>query len=339
MGGELEAGAGASGWRKQGITGSKVTVTVVATLHGLGLLLLALGFASGGAGLAAAASVAYVLGLRHAVDADHICMIDNSTRKFVAEGRRSAAVGLAFSAGHSTVVFLAAVVVIAGSSWVEAMLDEGSAVRHWLGVVGAAVAATYLAAIAVTNIPVLMHAWRDLRSAEGSNRVSGGLSRVLLAPLAKIRQPWHVYGFGLLFGLGFDTASSVAVLVLAAGLPTSAAPITLLSVPLLFAAAMTLGDSLNGYLMLRMYSSAQHQRRARYNVVITAISIAAAIAISFLTYAHLAVDLGVGLPGLHPLVSVDTDWAGAGMLVLFALVGIGAAMAVKWRSLDRSVGM
>ncbi|MBB1517023.1 HoxN/HupN/NixA family nickel/cobalt transporter [Tessaracoccus sp. MC1679] len=322
----------------QGVTGSRATVSVVASLHALGLALLALGVASGGAGLVASAVVAYALGLRHAVDADHIAMIDNSTRKFVAEGRRSAAVGLAFSAGHSTVVLVAAALVIAGTGWIGSTIDEDSVTRHWLGVVGAGVAATYLAAIAVTNLPVLARAWADLgRAGPAGPGVHGGVSRVLLAPLARVRQPWHVYGFGLLFGLGFDTASSVAVLVLAVGLPAGTAPLVLLSLPLLFAAAMTLGDSLNGFLMLKMYSSAQHRKRARYNVVITAVSIAAAVAISLITFAGLASDLGVRLPAIDALAGVDTDWAGIGLLVFFALIGVGAAAAVRWRSLGHPV--
>lgn len=322
----------------QGVTGSRATVSVVASLHALGLALLALGVASGGAGLVASAVVAYALGLRHAVDADHIAMIDNSTRKFVAEGRRSAAVGLAFSAGHSTVVLVAAALVIAGTGSIGSTIDEDSVTRHWLGVVGAGVAATYLAAIAVTNLPVLARAWADLgRAGPAGPGVHGGVSRVLLAPLARVRQPWHVYGFGLLFGLGFDTASSVAVLVLAVGLPAGTAPLVLLSLPLLFAAAMTLGDSLNGFLMLKMYSSAQHRKRARYNVVITAVSIAAAVAISLITFAGLASDLGVRLPAIDALAGVDTDWAGIGLLVFFALIGVGAAAAVRWRSLGHPV--
>ena len=113
------------------LTGRRTTVAVVAWLHGVGLVLLALGLASGGSSLLASAALAYALGLRHAVDADHIAMIDNSTRKFVAEGRRSAAVGLAFSAGHSTVVLAAAALVIGGSAWIGATIDEGSAARHW----------------------------------------------------------------------------------------------------------------------------------------------------------------------------------------------------------------
>lgn len=322
----------------QGVTGSRATVGVVASLHAVGLALLALGVASGGAGLVASAVVAYALGLRHAVDADHIAMIDNSTRKFVAEGRRSAAVGLAFSAGHSTVVLVAAALVIAGTGWIGSTIDEDSVTRHLLGVVGAGVAATYLAAIAVTNLPVLARAWADLgRAGPAGPGVHGGVSRVLLAPLARVRQPWHVYGFGLLFGLGFDTASSVAVLVLAVGLPAGTAPLVLLSLPLLFAAAMTLGDSLNGFLMLKMYSSAQHRKRARYNVVITAVSIAAAVAISLITFAGLASDLGVRWPGIDALAGVDTDWAGIGLLVFFALIGVGAAAAVRWRSLGHPV--
>lgn len=312
-------------------------MAVVAGLHVVGVSLLVLGLASGGAGLAASGVVAYALGLRHAVDADHICMIDNSTRKFVGEGRRSATVGLAFSAGHSTVVLIAAGLVLAGSGWISSTIPEDSAARHWLGATGAAVAATYLAAIAVTNLGVLARAWGELHGVgPTSHRMHGGLSRLLLAPLAKVRQPWHVFGFGLLFGLGFDTASSVAVLVLATGLPAGTSPLTLLSLPLLFAAAMTLGDSLNGYLMLRMYSSAQHLRRARFNLVITAVSIAAAVAISVITFAHLALDFGVRGPVFDVLVSVDTDWAGAELLVFFIIVGLVAAAAARWRSPDRT---
>ena len=328
---------GPTGERRPAVTGGRLAVVVVTALHLLGGSLLILGLASGGGGLAASGVVAYALGLRHALDADHLCMIDNSTRKFVSEGKRSAAVGLAFSAGHSTVVLAAAALALAGSGVVGAAIEEDSATRRGLGLLGAAVAASYLAAIAVTNVGVLARAWGDLREAEPTaTGAQGGLARLLRTPLARVREPWHVYGFGLLFGLGFDTASSVAVLVLATGLTSASAPITLLSLPLLFAAAMTLGDSLNGYLMLRLYSSAQHRHRARYNVVITAVSIAAALAISLLTFAHLALDLGVGWPGLDAVAGVDTDWAGAGLLGLFVVVGLVATAATHRPSPDRT---
>ncbi|MHA6522856.1 HoxN/HupN/NixA family nickel/cobalt transporter [Tessaracoccus sp. G1721] len=321
------------------MTGGRAAAITVVALHSAGFLLVGLGLATGAAGLAASAVVAYALGLRHALDADHIAMIDNSTRKFVAEGRRSAAVGFAFSAGHSTVVIAAAAMAILGWGWIGSAIDEGSATRHWLSLIGATVAATYLVAVALSNIPVLARAWQDLRgSGEAAPGVSGGLSRVLSAPLARVREPRHVYAFGLLFGLGFDTASAVAVLVLAAGLPIGTPPLVLMSLPLLFAAAMTMGDSLNGYLMLRMYSTAQQRTRARYNVVITAVSIAAALVVSVLTFARLAADLGARWPGLMLVAGLDTEWAGLGLLVFFALVGGAAALAARLRSLGPAPG-
>ena len=311
------------------ITGGRAALGVVAVLHVVAFALLAHGVGAGGTGLAASAVIAYTLGLRHALDADHLCMIDNSTRKFVADGRPSAAVGLAFSAGHSTVVFAASVLVLAGVGWVSGALDEGSSLRGTLGVVGATVAATYLLAMAMTNTPVLVRAWRSLRaggSEPEGHHLRGGISRLLATPLAGVRRPWQIYLFGLLFGLGFDTASSVALLILATGASAGAPLAGLLALPLLFAAAMTLGDSLNAFLMVSMYTSAHRRRRARYDVVITSVSIAAAVAIALITYAQLGVDLGIDLDPLRWVAGIDTEWAGAGLLVFFAVVGAVAAL-------------
>lgn len=315
------------------ITGRRATLAGVAALHVAGLALLASGRTAGGS-LAAAAVVAYTLGLRHALDADHIAMIDNSTRKFVAEGTRPASVGLAFSAGHSTVVIAAAAFVIGGSRWALSALDEASGTRQALGVTGALVAATYLLAISLTNVPALRHAWATLCG--GAPTVPepprGILARLLTSPLAAVRRPWHVYVFGLLFGLGFDTASSVAVLMLATGAAAHTPVVALMALPVLFAAAMALGDSVNASVMVRLYASAQQRRRARYDVVITSMSIVAGLAIAAITYSGLAVEFGVAVPPLTWLAGLDTEWYGIGLLATFLAVGVAAGAAARARA-------
>lgn len=316
--------------------GLRLTAVVVVGLHVVGLALLAVGLVAGpGGGLTVGmALVAYLLGLRHAADADHISMIDNSTRKFLAHGQRHASVGLAFSAGHSTVVITAGIAVVAGAAWIRAALEpEGTAARV-LGIVGGSMAGLYLLAVAAANLPQIAATVRAIRSGDPVAPAAGLWSRALAAPLAKVTHPAHVYVFGILFGLGFDTASSVSILMLTgaatAGMP--GVPIAMLALPVMFAAAMALGDTVNGLLMLRIYTAAiSDRRRAWFNLVITTISVASALVIAAITLSGVLVEtFGVPLPGVSALAEVDTEWWGVGLIAVLLVTG-GAFIAVLAR--------
>lgn len=305
-------------------------------LAGGGLLLLGLD-GSTLAVLAGAAAFAYTRGLIHAADFDHISVIDNSLRKFVAEGKRPTTVGLAFAAGHSTVVILAGLLVAAGTRLGGTLLDEGSTAAATLGVVGLSVSGAYLLLLAVNNTAVFASTWRLHRrlrvdphtpvSAEALHP-SGPAARLLTRPLSRVRRPRHIYAIGFLFGLGFDTASTIGLLMTAAAAAAAGvSPVALLALPVLFAAAMTLGDTLNSLLMLRIYTAAQTEPRHRliYNLVVTGIGILSAFSVAVLAASALLTDHGITFSVLHQLAAIDTTFAG------YALVGIfSAAGAVAW---------
>ena len=204
---------------------------------------------------------AYLLGVRHAFDADHIAVIDNTTRKLVGEGTRSLSAGFWFSLGHSSVVFgLAFLLAIGVRAVVGPVQDEGSPLLQTLGLVGSLVAGTFLILIGLTNLFAVVgiaKVFRRMRTGEFDeaelerhleNR--GFLARLLGRVMRRVSKPWHLYPVGLLMGLGFDTATQVALLVLAAGTAAFTLPwYAILVLPVLFAAGMSLFDALDGILM------------------------------------------------------------------------------------------
>lgn len=210
-------------------------LAVVAILHLIGLGLLTVGVVSGAAGglTVGIAATAYLRGLVHSFDFDHVSMIDNSTRKFVAEGRNPASVGLAFSAGHSTVVIITGILVITGAGFVRTALDAESGVARVLGIVGLSASALYLILVAMANLATFIQAWR-LRSALRVNpdlvvepdalTPRGPAARVMAAPLRRVQHPRHVFAIGFVFSLGFDTSSQIGVLILTAGAALAGAP-------------------------------------------------------------------------------------------------------------------
>ena len=316
----------------------------VAALHvvGLGLLLLGVGTGATGAVTVAVAALAYVRGLVHSFDFDHISMIDNSTRKFVGEGHRPASVGLAFSLGHSSVVVGTGVLVIAGAGFVRVALDQRSSTAQLLGAVGLAVSGLYLLLVAVANLATFGQALalhRALRADPGlvvdaSALVPRGpAARVMTAPLRRVRHPRHVYLVGLLFSLGFDTSSQIGLLMLTAGAALAGAPVvSLLCLPFLFTAAMTLGDTSNGLMMLHLYRSAQDDpaRRVRFNLLVTGVSILSGLVVGAIAVSTLLTEqLGWSPRVLERLAGVDTAYAGYLLAAFFAVVGLVAVLL--WR--------
>ncbi len=274
-------------------------LAVIVALHVIGWLTLVLlvapaQFSVGGKAFGVGIGLtAYTLGMRHAFDADHIAAIDNTTRKLMNDGQRPLAVGFFFSLGHSTVVFALAALLAAGvKSIVGSVEDDSSTLHHYTGLIGTSVSGVFLYLIAFLNVMILasiLRVFARLRSGEYdeselerhlANR--GLLNRVLGRLTESITKSWHSYPVGLLFGLGFDTATEVALLVLAgtsaaAGLPWYA----IVCLPILFTAGMCLLDTIDGSFMNFAYGWAFSNpvRKVYYNITVTALSVVVALVI------------------------------------------------------------
>ena len=265
----------------------------VAGLHllGFGILLLVVAPRYGtvlgiGVGL-----TAYGFGLRHAFDADHIAAIDNTTRKLMADGQRPLGVGFFFSLGHSTIVFALSFLLAVGAKAVEGQLnDDGSTLHNAGGYIGTGVSGFFLYIIALINIIILVgiiKVFRDMRrgvydeeTLEAKLNQRGFMNR-FLGPLARsIKHSWQMYPVGLLFGLGFDTATEIGLLALAATAGGANLPwYAILCLPVLFAAGMSMMDTADGAFMSVAYGWAFSNpvRKVFYNVTITTLSITVAL--------------------------------------------------------------
>ena len=236
-------------------------------------------------------ALAYTLGMRHAFDADHIAAIDNTTRKLVGDGKRPLSVGFFFSLGHSSVVFALAVLLNFGIRGLdEQVKDGGSHLQYTTNIIGTCVSGFFLFLIAAFNIVILagiLKVFREMRSgAYDDEELEGqlnerGLMNRFLGPLARrVDTPWKMYPIGFLFGLGFDTATEVALLVLAGTAVVGGLPFyAILSLPILFAAGMSLFDTIDGCFMNFAYdwAFAQPVRKVYYNLTITGLSVFVAV--------------------------------------------------------------
>ena len=325
-------------WRQLGVLGAAVLL-----LHAAGFFVLlalvvphdlSLG-ASGafGVGLGLAA---YTLGLRHGFDADHIAAIDNTTRKLMSDGQRTdrpLSVGFLFALGHSTVVFALALLIAVGVRGLSGELQrDGSWLHQATGLVGPLVSGSFLLLIGLVNLVVLISIVRvlrrtrdggmDERELERQLDLRGGaMSRLYGRATRAIRKPWQMYPLGILFGLGFDTATEIALLLLAGGAALSGLPFyAILCLPLLFAAGMTLVDTLDGVFMGFAYGWAFERpvRKLYYNVTVTGLSV--------------AVALGVGAVELLEVLgrpTLDLDMLGYAVVALF--VATWAIALAVWR--------
>jgi nickel/cobalt transporter (NiCoT) family protein len=236
-------------------------------------------------------ALAYTLGMRHAFDADHIAAIDNTTRKLVGEGKRPLSVGFFFSLGHSTVVFLLAVLLNFGIRGLDEQVKDGSShLQYTTNIVGTCVSGFFLFLIAAFNLVILfgiLKIFREMRTGayddgqleEQLNK--RGLMNRFLGPLARrVDTSWKMYPIGFLFGLGFDTATEVALLVLAGTAVVGGLPFyAILSLPILFAAGMSLFDTADGCFMNFAYdwAFAKPARKVYYNLTITGLSVFVAV--------------------------------------------------------------
>jgi high-affinity nickel-transport protein len=287
-------------------------VAVVGALHVVGFVMLFGLVAPGHYRLGATGTftigigiTAYTLGMRHAFDADHISAIDNTTRKLMSEGKRPLSVGFWFSLGHSSIVFLVAFLISIGVRALDGPVKHsGSSLHQVTGWLGTTVSGTFLYAIAALNIVILVgilkvfHEMKTGRYDEAAleeQLASRGLMNRFFGRMTKaVTKPSQMYPIGVLFGLGFDTATEVALLVVAgtagaAGLPWYA----ILCLPILFAAGMSLLDSIDGSFMNFAYGWAFSKpvRKVFYNITITGLSVAVALVIG-------TVELG-GLVAQH----------------------------------------
>jgi high-affinity nickel-transport protein len=287
---------------------------------------------------------AYTLGLRHAFDADHIAAIDNTTRKLMSDGQRPLAVGFFFSLGHSTVVFgLALVLAIGIKNIAGPVKDDSSVLHHYAQLIGTSVSGLFLYLIAILNVIVLVGILRvfarlrrgEYDEAELERQLdSRGLVNRFLGRFTKsITMSWHMYPVGFMFGLGFDTATTIALLVLAgtsaaAGLPWYA----ILCLPVLFTAGMTLLDTIDGSFMNFAYGWAFSNpvRKIYYNITITGLSVAVALVIGSVELLGIFADqLGWRGPFWEWLGGLDLNTVG--FLVVGMFVFTWAVALLVWR--------
>lgn len=296
---------------------------------------------------AGAGALAYTLGLRHAFDADHISAIDDTTRYLLQKGKQPLAVGLFFSLGHSTVVFtfIIALTVAAQKATAFQHAFQGTG-----GIIGTLVSGTFLYLIAALNFVVLrgiIQAWRQAKAGTYSPEEldellakRGLMNRVFKGRYNQfINHSWQMYPVGLLFGLGFDTATQVGLIAIAGttaiagGLPAMA----VIALPILFAAGMSLMDTLDGIFMSKAYGWAfvSPLRKIYYNITTTSLSIFVAFAIGTVEIAALLIDQS-GLTGQpwSTIAGIDINKAGQIIVGIFLIVWIGAVVNWKVRRLD-----
>src|SRR5271165_2734513 len=287
---------------------------------------------------------AYTLGLRHAFDADHISAIDNTTRKLMADGQRPLSVGFFFSLGHATVVFALALLLAVGvRAIIGPVQDDSSALHHYTGLIGTTVSGVFLYLIAIINIIILigiLKVFRAMRAgtyneAELENHLNnrGFMNRIFGGIMKSTTKPWQMFPVGVLFGLGFDTATEVALLVLAgtsaaAGLPWYA----ILCLPVLFAAGMSLLDTIDGSFMNFAYGWAFSNpvRKVYYNITITGLSIAVALFIGTIELVGIVTEkLGLSGSVVEWLQNFNINTAGFIIVGMFVATWV-IALAV-WR--------
>ena len=236
------------------------------------------------------ALLAYAFGVRHAVDADHIAAIDNVTRKLMQSGKRPISAGFFFSLGHSSVVVAASLMVVLAVNSLQARFEHFKEIG---GIIGTGVSAFFLIAIAAANIFILMGVWRMFNAVRHGERLveeelnlllarRGFLGRLLRSLFGMISRSWHMYPLGILFGLGFDTATEIGVLGISATQGSQGLPLaSVLIFPALFTAGMSLVDTTDGVLMVGAYGWAfvNPIRKLYYNLTITLVSIVVALLI------------------------------------------------------------
>ncbi|WP_037918568.1 Nickel transporter NicT [Actinacidiphila yeochonensis] len=292
---------------------------------------------------------AYTLGMRHAFDADHIAAIDNTTRKLMHEGKRPLSVGFWFSLGHSSIVFGLSLLLSFGvKSLAGPVQDDGSTLHDVTGWIGTTVSGAFLYAIAIINLLILGGIWKlfrrmregfyDEAALEEHLNNRGLMNRLLGRVMKSVTKPWQMYPLGLLFGLGFDTATEIALLVLAGSGAASGLPwYAILCLPVLFAAGMCLLDTIDGSFMNFAYEWAFSQpvRKVYYNLTITGLSVAVALIIGTVELLGLVADKAHLHGAFWDWVGgLDLNTVGYVIVGLFILTWAVALMVWKYGDIE-----
>ena len=321
----------------------------IALLHvvGCGLLfyyakpypaLLGLGFA------------AYMFGLRHAFDADHIAAVDDTVRYLMQKGQKPLGVGFFFSLGHSTIVLLLAIAIALAATQVKQSLPE---LQHYGGIIGASVSGIFLWLIGILNLMLLLDIlkiWKKAKTGQHSHAhldellaQRGLINRLFGGRLQKvINHSWQMYPLGLLFGLGFDTASEIGLLAMTAGAASGNMPISaILALPILFAAGMSLMDTTDGILMVKAYHWAfvNPLRKIFYNLTTTSLSIAVALVIGTIELMQVGIEvMGLKSPLFNAIADLSFGVLGYAIVGLFLLVWAISAAIWKFKRIDERYG-
>jgi high-affinity nickel-transport protein len=307
--------------------------------------------------------LAYTFGLRHAFDADHIAAVDNTTRKLLADNaerraggvpeakiREPLSVGFWFSLGHSTIVFALAFLLSLGVKALAGPVENDNSILHSVtGVVGTAVSGVFLWVLGMLNLVVLLGiikvfrqmrtgVYNELQLDEQLNK-RGFMNRILGGLTKSVGKAWHIYPVGVLFGLGFDTATEVGLLVLAGGAAAFSLPFySILVLPILFAAGMCLMDSIDGVFMNAAYgwAFAKPVRKVFYDITITGISVAVALIIGTIELIGVIADQAHITTGpLSAIADIPVDYAGYGIVGLFFAAWVVALTIWKYGHIEQ----
>jgi high-affinity nickel-transport protein len=329
---------------------------VVVGLHALGFFLLFavvvpehLRLADGAVFGAGLGITAYTLGLRHAFDADHIGAIDNTTRKLMTDGQRPLAVGFFFALGHSTIVFaLACLFAVGIRGLTGAVDDEGSTLQQATGVIGPSVSGLFLMLIGIINLLVLISIVRIFRRMRGGEYAEaeleaqlnnrGLMNRFYGRATNSITKSWQMYPLGVLFGLGFDTATEIALLAVAGSAAIGGLPwYAILCLPILFAAGMTLLDSIDGAFMNFAYGWAFSKpvRKIFYNITVTALSVMVALVIGLIELVAVFTEK-LSLTGFpwEDIAGLDLNYVGYAIVGMFVLTWLVALAIWHWGNVE-----
>lgn len=294
------------------------------------------------------ALLAYSLGLRHALDADHIAAIDNVTRKLMQDGKRPVTVGLFFALGHSTVVLVASLAIALAA---KSLTDQFAGYREIGGIIGTSTSALFLFVIAAANLVVLVSVYRAFRKVRRGEIVHeadvdellqqrGFLARLLRPLFRFVSHSWQLFPMGLLFALGFETASEISLFGLAAQASSNTSHWSILIFPVLFAAGMTLVDTADGILMLGAYGWAYRNpiRKLFYNMTITSVSVVVAVVIGGIeTLGLMAGRLGLEGPFWDVVEDLNSNFGAIGYIVvgLFAASWLISLVIYRANGYDR----
>ena len=297
------------------------------------------------------ALLAYVLGLRHAVDADHIATIDNVVRKLMQDGKRPLAVGLFFSLGHSLSIALAVAAIAAAAFALQGRFQLFKAVGS---IIGTGASAFFLLTIAVINLVILRSVWHSFQRARSGEEVGeqeldmllsgrGFLARILRPLFRMVTASWQMFAIGLLFGLGFDTATEISLFTVTAGQASGGLNFgTVMIFPALFTAGMTLVDTTDSVLMVGVYDWAflNPIRKLWYNLTITAITVVVALLIGGVeALGMIAAKLGLEGAFWGLIANLNESLANFGYLVVgvFLVSWALSFIVYRWQGFGRPV--